>query len=129
MQELGPQVEGQGKFKGAFLARRVDLAGGVAMILKPGQPPRFGFIGIDRLGVITAPAGVRDMIDAAAQRPAVPGIDQVERQRRLNRTPATASPERSVCVIGIRRPLQVTTWRPSTKPLALTCSRSTDEST
>ena len=40
----------------------------------------------------------------------------------LKRTPATASPERPVWVIGIRRPLQVTTWRPSTKPLALTCN-------
>ena len=47
----------------------------------------------------------------------------------LKRTPATASPERPVGVIGIRRPLQVTTWRPSTKPVALTCSRSTEEST
>ena len=39
------------------------------------------------------------------------------------------SPERPVSVIGIRRPLQVMTWRPSTKPVALTCNRSTEEST
>ena len=47
----------------------------------------------------------------------------------LKRTAATASPERPVDVIGIRLPLQVTTWRPSTKPDALICSRSTELST
>ena len=84
------------------------------------------------------------MVDAAAQRAAVPGVDQSNVSgactgmvgcrpdtgcHALKRTPATASPDRPVAVIGIRRPLQVTTWRPSTKPVALTCSRSTEEST
>ena len=50
-------------------------------------------------------------------------------QRSGSRTAATASPARAVGVIGSRRPLQVMTWRPSTKPSALTCNRSTDEST
>src|ERR1700716_3123100 len=75
MQERRPQVEGQGEFNCAFLARRIDLAGRMAMILKPGQPPRLGLIGIDRFGVVTPAAGVGDMIDAAAERPAVPGVN------------------------------------------------------
>jgi len=38
MQERRPQVECQWKFNGAFFARRIDLAGSVAVIDKPGQP-------------------------------------------------------------------------------------------
>ena len=67
MQERGPQVECQRKLNGAFLARRIDLAGCMAVILKPCEPPRFGFVGIDRLGLVIASAGMGDMIDAAAQ--------------------------------------------------------------
>ena len=85
MQERRPQVEGQGKFNCAFLARRIDLAGGMAMILKPGQPPRLGLVGIDRFALVAASAGMGDVIDAAAERAAVPGIDQIKRQRRVNR--------------------------------------------
>ena len=85
MQERRPQVEGQRKFNCAFLARRIDLAGRVAVVLKPGQPPRLGLVGIDRLGLVVASAGMGDVIDAAAQRAAVPGIDQIKRQRRVNR--------------------------------------------
>src|SRR5713226_9628248 len=84
MKQRPPQVEGQGKFNCAFLTRRIDPAGGVAMILKPGQPPRLGFVGIDRFGLVAASAGVGDVIDAAAQRAAVPGIDEIKRQRRVN---------------------------------------------
>ena len=56
MQEQRPQVEGQGKFNCAFLARRIDLAGGVAVVLKPGQPPGLRLIGIDRFGLVAASA-------------------------------------------------------------------------
>ena len=85
VQERRPQVERQGKFNCAFLGRRIDLARGVAVVLKPGQPPRFRLIGIDRLGVVAAAAGMGDVIDAAAERAAVPGIDQVKCQRRVDR--------------------------------------------
>src|SRR5260370_11884529 len=85
MEERPPQVEGQGKFNCAFLARRIDLAGSMAVILKPGQPPRLGLIGIDWFALVAASAGVGDVIDAAAQRAAVPGIDEIKRQRRVNR--------------------------------------------
>ena len=76
MQERRPQVERQREFNCAFLGRRIDLARGVAVILKPGQPPRLGLIGIDRLGIVAAAAGMGDVVDAAAERAAVPGINQ-----------------------------------------------------
>ena len=117
----------------------------MAVILEPRQPPRLRLIGIDRKSLVVAATWMGDMIDAAAERAAVPEVEKVERQRRmrrlssdagpdggfqaLKRTPATASPN----VAGRRhrqlRPLQVTTWRPGTRPVAFTCSRSTEEST
>src|ERR1019366_10165127 len=77
-------VEGQGEFNCAFLARRIDLAGRVTMVLKPGKPPRLRLIGIDRFGLVAASAGMRDMVDAAPQRPAVPGIYEIKRQGRMD---------------------------------------------
>src|SRR5215510_3515334 len=38
MPERRPQVEGQGKLNCSFLRRRLDFAGGVAVILEAGQP-------------------------------------------------------------------------------------------
>ena len=75
MQERRPQVEGQREFNCAFFGRRIDLAGGVAVILEAGQPSGLGLIGIDRFGVVAAAAGMGDVVDAAAERAAVPGID------------------------------------------------------
>src|ERR1700716_1384493 len=68
MQERRPQVEGQREFNCAFFRRRIDPARGVAVILKPGQPPCFGLVGIDRLGVVAAATGVGDVIGAGAER-------------------------------------------------------------
>ena len=88
----------------------------MAVVLEARQAARLGLVGVDRLGVVVAPAGMGDVIDAAAERAAVPGVDEVEGQRRvdrdgrvqaeagcqaLKRTPATASPERPVGVIGM----------------------------
>ena len=92
MQERRPQVEGQRKFNCAFLARRIDLAGRMAVVLKAGEPARLGLIGIDRFGLVVASAGMGDVIDAAAQRAAVPGIDQIEGQRRVDREWSGAGP-------------------------------------
>ena len=132
-QERRPQVEGQREFHRPFFRWRVDTAGGMAMLLEAGQPARLGLVGVDRLGLVVASAGMGDMIDAAADRAAAPGVDEVEGQRRmhgdrrmqrrgrlpgLKRTPATNSPAPPVPVIGTRRPLQVTTWRPSLMPVA-----------
>ena len=93
MAKRRPQVEGQGKFEAAFFARRIDFAGGVAVVLKPRQPPRFGLVGIDRFCFVSASAGMGDMIDAAAQRQAIPSIDNIERQRRMyrNGTPPSSN--------------------------------------
>src|ERR1700691_2237490 len=84
MRERRPQVESQGEFHCAILWRRVDPARRVAVILKPGEPARLGLVGIDGFGVIGAPAGMGDMVDAAAQRAVVPTVDQIERQRRMD---------------------------------------------
>src|SRR5947199_8619803 len=84
MRKRGPEVESQGEFEAAFLPRRVDLAGRVAVFLKPRQPPRLRLVGIDRLGFVSATAGMDDVIDTASQRQTIPGIDNVERQRRMH---------------------------------------------
>src|SRR5262249_40872041 len=68
----------------AFLARRVDLAGRVAVILKPGEASRFRLVRIDRLCFIITTARMRHVIDAAAQRPAVPGVYKIEGERGMD---------------------------------------------
>ncbi len=69
MQERRPQVEGQREFNCAFLGWRSTLPGGVAVILGSGaEPARLGLVGINRLRLVGAPAGVRDVVGAAAAR-------------------------------------------------------------
>src|SRR5262245_19449303 len=84
MRQRRSQVERQWEFKRALLARRIDFSGSVTMILESREPARLSLVGIDRLGFVIAPARMGDMIDAAAQRPAVPGIDQVKGQWRMH---------------------------------------------
>jgi len=48
---------------------------------------------------------------------------------RLEANAGDVLPERPVEASGTRRPLQVTTWRAALSLCALTCSRSTEEST
>src|SRR4051812_45564535 len=79
MQLRRPQVEGQGEFKCALFARRVDDSGGVAALFESRQPARFGFVGIDRFCLVGAAAGMGDVVDAAAERAPVPAVDDVER--------------------------------------------------
>src|SRR5260370_40334802 len=85
MQERRPQVEGQRKFNCAFFRRRIDPAGGMAVILESGQPAGLRLVGIDRLGIVAAAAGMGDVIGTTAERAAVPGVDQREWQRRADR--------------------------------------------
>src|SRR4051812_17710953 len=75
MQERRAQVEGQGEFKCAFLGRWIDDPGGVAVVLEARQAAGFGLVGIDRLGVVGAPAGMGDVVDTAAEGAPVPQID------------------------------------------------------
>src|SRR5581483_1317029 len=81
MRELSPQVESERKFEAALLAWRVDPAGRMAVIRTPGETARFRLVRIDRFCFIITTARVRHVIDAAAQRPAVPGVDQVKGER------------------------------------------------
>ncbi|MGY3460293.1 hypothetical protein ACVWW5_005743 [Bradyrhizobium sp. LM3.4] len=85
LQERGPQVEGQRKLTCAFFGRRLHRPRRVAMVLEARQPPRLGLIGVDGLGVVAAAAGMGDVIDAATERAAIPGVDEVEGQRRVHR--------------------------------------------
>ena len=57
----------------------------MAARLEAGQPPRLRLVGVDREGVVAAPAGMRDMVDAAADRAARPAVVDVEDQRRVDR--------------------------------------------
>ena len=88
----------------------------MAVILEARAAARLRLVGVHREGLVVAAARMRDVIDAAAERAAVPGVDDVEGQRRvhrrwsgaapdasfqaLKRTPATNSPERPVDVSG-----------------------------
>ena len=55
----------------------------VAVVLEAGQAAGLGLVGVDREGLVIAPAGMGDMIDAAAERAPAPAVDDVEGQRRM----------------------------------------------
>ena len=57
----------------------------MAMILEPRETACLRLVTIDRKGIVVAAARMGDMVDAAAERAAVPGIDDVEGQRRMDR--------------------------------------------
>ena len=78
-----PQVKRVGKFAGQFLGRNRQRARRVSVVLEPRLAPRFGLVVVDRHGIVVAPARVRDLIDAAAQRAVVPRVVDVERQRSM----------------------------------------------
>ena len=65
-------------------APHVHRAWRVAVVPEARDAARLGFVGIYREGVVTAPAGMGDMIGAAADRASAPGVDQVEHQRRIH---------------------------------------------
>ncbi len=85
MRERRPEVQSQGKFEGPFLGRHSYRARRVPVVLKAGKPPRFGLVAIDRLGVVAPPPWMGDMVDTAAQRAAIPCVQNVESQRGVNR--------------------------------------------
>ena len=73
-----------------FAGRQLDDARRVAVILEAGPAARLGLVGIDREGLVVAPARMRDVIDAAAERAPAPGVDDVEGQRRVRRRSSDA---------------------------------------
>ena len=46
-----------------------------------GEAATFGFVAVDREGVVAAASGMRHVVSAAAKRSFVPGIHDVEHQR------------------------------------------------
>src|ERR1700722_1421814 len=80
-----PQIQCHGKFAARLIGWNRDMAASVAVILEPRQPARLRFIGIDRERIIVAPARMRYMIDAAAERAPAPAIENIESQRRMHR--------------------------------------------
>ena len=109
------------------------------------QPPALRLVGIDREVLVAAAAGMRDVIDAAADRPLVPGVDDVEDERRVHRNRRVQAARRLPGPIAdagdelAARARRMQRHSPavarehddacSVRPLTLTCSRSTDEST
>ena len=81
----GPQIEGQRKFARHVRGRRRHDPRAVPVLLEARLATRLGLIRVDRECIIVAPAGMGDMVDAAAQRSVVRAIDDVEGQRRVDR--------------------------------------------
>src|ERR1700739_960328 len=84
LSDRAPQVERGRIFEVDLERRHVDRARRVAVILETRAAPRLGFIGVDREGFVVASARMGDVIHAAAERAPAPGVDDVERQRRLD---------------------------------------------
>src|SRR5260370_41732468 len=78
-----PQIEGDRKLERGPERWNIDRAAGMAMILEAAAAARFRLVGVDRKGLIIASAGVRHVVDAAAQGAPVPGVDDVESQRHI----------------------------------------------
>src|SRR5471030_2849650 len=80
-----PQIQRQRKFARNLFGRRIDGSGSMPVILESCQPARLGFVGIHWKGVVVAPPGMGDVIDATAKRAAIPQIDEIEGQWRVHR--------------------------------------------
>src|SRR5205807_7599487 len=74
------KIEGQREVGATLLGRRVESARRVAMVLEARQTACFRLEAVDRKGLVVTAAGMGDMIDAAAERAAVPAIDEIEDQ-------------------------------------------------
>src|ERR1700730_8662915 len=79
------QIEGQREVGATLLGGHVESARRVAMVLEARKTPCFRLEAIDRKGLVVTAAGMRDMIDAAAERAAVPAIDEIEGQGGMDR--------------------------------------------
>src|SRR5262245_41901938 len=80
-----PQIERRWVFDAALFGRNlIDEPGRVAVILEPGAPSRFRLVGVHRKGLVVASAGMRHVIDTAPERPAAPGIDDIQGERRVD---------------------------------------------
>ena len=78
-------VNGNSRLRcGASMRLPMPSARRVAHAEEARQAPALGLVGVDREGVVVAPARMRDVVLAAAERALHPGVDQVEGQRRVH---------------------------------------------
>jgi hypothetical protein len=79
------KIQGVGKIPADFLFRdMIQTPRGMPDAEKPGNPPAFGFIGINRKDLVTPAARMGDMIGASADGPFAPYIDNVKDQWRMD---------------------------------------------
>src|SRR5262245_48167854 len=76
-----PEVERHRIVERALLPGNIEQPRGVTMILEARQAARFRFVRVDREGLVVAPTGMGDVIDAAAERVAAPAVIDVEGER------------------------------------------------
>src|SRR5262245_61894806 len=76
-----PEVQCHRILERALLLRQIEKSGRIALILEARQAPRLRLVRVDREGFVVASAGMRDVVDAAAERAPVPAIDDYEGQR------------------------------------------------
>ena len=123
----------------------LDRAGRVADGEEAREPPALRFVGVDRERLEAAAAGMRDVVGAAAERAPVPGVDEIEHQRRVNgdrrvqaarRLPRAIAHAGDELAVRARSDAAARAGRCRRRRAArrscrvtLTCSRSTDEST
>jgi len=79
------QVERQREVGIAILGRHVHQTWRVTDVEEPREPAAFRFVTVHREGLEVPSAGMRDVIDAAAERAVVPGVHEVEHERRVHR--------------------------------------------
>ena len=139
------EVERQREFGMPLQRRHLHRARRMAEREEPGMAPALGLVGVDREGLVGQPAGMDDVVGAAADRPFQPGVDRVEDQRRVDRDgrvqargrlPGAVADARDELAVGPGRSAAARggrcrsrTCRPSVSPWTFTWSRSTDEST
>lgn len=82
---LESQIQRIRKLRIVFGRGSRDFSWGVADGFKPCESPTFCFVFIDRKTLETAPTRMRNMIGAAAERPSLRRVNNIEHQRRVNR--------------------------------------------
>ena len=64
--------------------RRRERTRRVSLGKKPGETAGLRFHRVDRKRLVAQSAGMGDVVGAAAERPIVPGVEQIEHQRRID---------------------------------------------
>ncbi len=78
------QIKGVGK-RGVIFRRRerTPISRNMSMGNKPCMSPSLGLIGVERQDLMIAAARMADMVGTACHRPARPGVEKVNGQRRM----------------------------------------------